>query len=198
MIQNSLDLQTRFREAVRRLHPRLKRPTANLRAAKHRFETFSKPLARTCSTFLAIVDVMNYTAIHGKSRKGFDSKAAAKQWIRWVTRCPGNILCSAMLADAADEASEPLRYFDSEGFDITIMHEMLSKFIGRIEFLYGDVAHCLTVNGYTKLMLDFLKDCGSQHVHVQGGSQTIHSYLVFVAPRPPPMDTAGYVGVGAR
>ena len=79
MIQNSLDLQTRFREAVRRLHPRLKRPTANLRAAKHRFETFSKPLARTCSTFLAIVDVMNYTAIHGKSRKGFDSKAAAKQ-----------------------------------------------------------------------------------------------------------------------
>ena len=51
------------------------------------------------------------------------------------------------MADAADEASHPLRYFDNEEYDVTMVHEMLLLFLNRIHELFGEARQCLKM-GY--------------------------------------------------
>eukprot|EP00959_Pyramimonas_sp_CCMP1952_P398455 8348896-Pyramimonas_sp.AAC.1 len=91
MIQCSLDLQVRFKDAVKKMHPQMRTPMSNLCAAKHRFETFAKPLGRSCYVFTAIVDVMIDVA--GKPNGGSkdtDPRQMARQWLRWITATPCN------------------------------------------------------------------------------------------------------------
>ena len=65
IIQNSPDVQWKFKEYVKRFKPESKRLLKNLRAAKHRFETFQKPLARTIFLFLPIFALMCWIATSG-------------------------------------------------------------------------------------------------------------------------------------
>jgi hypothetical protein len=67
----------------------------NLRAAAHRFESFQKPLGRTCLHLHSCIKTMLHVAAHGKT----DSVQRAKQWLTWVDteKC----LTAAMLASLA-------------------------------------------------------------------------------------------------
>ena len=124
MIQNSLDLRVQFKQLVREMRPRMRRLMTSLRAAKHRFETFSKPLARTCFVFLRIFELMVRVASAGDG----NTKVGAEPRLMWIGETVRHIVCRAMTAGAADEAAHPLRFFDNERYAVTKTHEVLLVF----------------------------------------------------------------------
>ena len=161
MLQNSLDLQCHFKRYVRHYKPELRRPMANLRAAKHRFETFQKPLGRSILLFRPVFALM----CHVSNCADGKPKANAKAWLRWLTVV--RVVLCAMMADAADEANLPLRYVDNEEYDSTAVHTVLLTFMNRITDLWGDRKQILTAPGYTSHILELLK---SQLVWVVDGA----------------------------
>lgn len=81
----------------------------NLRAAKHRFESFSKPMARICLYLPAVLQTMHDIA----ARRDTQSVGKwAKEWLELA--CPKDFVLLAMLADAADESMALVRFTDNE------------------------------------------------------------------------------------
>ena len=98
---------------------------SNMRAAKHRFESFAKPLGRSCLHLHAVIK----TAIYATTKSHQDSADRAKCWLRWVNteRC----LMAAMLADAADQALALTRFMDQECVDPATVHAEIHSFDSR-------------------------------------------------------------------
>lgn len=81
----------------------------NLRAAKHRFESHSKPLARIVLWFPAIVLTMADIASHRDTQQ---EGRWAKEWLAHVQ--PRDLLLLGLMADAADEGIGLIRLADDE------------------------------------------------------------------------------------
>lgn len=81
----------------------------NLKAAKHRFESFSKPLARMALYLPAILHTMSDIAAR---RDTLAEGEVARSWLRDVTNTDFTLL--GMLADAADECMVLVRLADDE------------------------------------------------------------------------------------
>ncbi len=152
MVQHSPDLRNMLKAicAERRPHDKL---LASLRAAKHRFESFQKPLGRSIRLFdclhILMVDIANCR----RDKQG----DRAMEWLAWVTATPRHLLLAAMLADAADEASALTRFSDVEEMDPSALSEAVADFLGRAEALFGLGRQCLSCSGYTQIALKFLE-----------------------------------------
>ena len=85
--------------------------------------------------------------------------------LRWLDseKC----LQLAMMADASDQAMALTRLLDSENVDPAILHREVYSFNATISTLFGDQKQCLTVFGYTSVMLKLLND---QLVWLVGGN----------------------------
>ena len=153
MIQNSPDLQVRFKEYVRKYRPELKQPVGNLRAAKHRFETFQKPLGRTIYLFLPVFALMGWVASAGDGK----FKKNAKEWLKWLGATVVPVVLCGMMADAADEANLPLRFIDSEKSDANEVHTTFLSFFNRVTDLFGDRERVLELPGYTRHIISLLR-----------------------------------------
>ena len=121
---------------------------SNIRAAKHRFETFSKPTGRMVIHLKAIF------ATAFKLVSARPDETYVKQWLSSVTA--EDLLQLAMCADAADEAMLLVRAFDSESMDIAETLARTRDFMDRVEGLF-DHGHCLTTPGYTQHCRDILE-----------------------------------------
>ena len=133
IIQHSDDVRSIFRLmlASAALQVGRKAPRErNLRAAKHRFESYQRPLGRTVRLFPTIVKLM----IHLYQTKR-DHRAST--WLDFVAASPQNTVQLAMLADAADEGMSLTRFCDSESMDVASLSNRISCFLDRISNLVG-------------------------------------------------------------
>ena len=153
MIQHSVDLRAEMQRLSKELRPNVKGQN-NLRAAKHRFESFQKPLGRTIRNFRIIHALMVGVALARSDEQG----KRAKIWLEWLAATPQNILMTAMMADISDEAAALTRFCDSEAMDVAGISAAVLNFLSRATELFGTLKRCLDTIGYTKAILDDLKD----------------------------------------
>eukprot|EP00969_Alexandrium_andersonii_P102668 4531562-Alexandrium_andersonii.AAC.1 len=81
----------------------------------------------------------------------------AKGWLTWVAQTPRRPLLAAMLADAADEGMALTRYCDNEGMDPASLSTQILSFLNRVNSLFGASERCLHAVGYTRTMLEDLR-----------------------------------------
>jgi len=109
IIWNSPVFSGRFAQHVTSMEDGFGKRVRNLKAAKHRFESFSKPLARMALYLPAILHTMSDIAAR---RDTLAEGEVARSWLRDVTNTDFTLL--GMLADAADECMVLVRLADDE------------------------------------------------------------------------------------
>ena len=153
IIQHSDDVRSMFRmmlsEAAVRVGQKAPKER-NLRAAKHRFESYQRPLGRTVRLFPTIVRLMVHLYQAKRDQR-------ARDWLAFVAASPQHNVQLAMLADAADEGMSLTRFCDSESMDVASLSSRISCFLDRVSNLFGPSRACLSSPGYTKLMIETLK-----------------------------------------
>ena len=130
---------------------RVNASVANLRAAKHRFESFIKPLAR----FVLYVEAITATALRIVAERGNEVAAQdAKSFLTFMNT--ERLLQAAMMADAADETAQLIRTCDAEDWDTAKMMGMLENYKSRVKFLFDDRG-VLQSQSFTQHMLKYLR-----------------------------------------
>ncbi len=124
---------------------------SKLRAAKHRFETWSKPLGR-CILHL---DPLFRTARKIASLRTCEEANYAITWLQNVTS--EGLVQLAMCADAADEGLQLIRFADDEEMDIAAVLFHVGQFLARADALFIR-EECLRVQGYTRHCMDILAE----------------------------------------
>lgn len=122
----------------------------NLRAAKRRFESFSKPLGRAILWLPALLATAHDIAVQ---REGAPEGQAAQAWLKGVSS--ETLITLAMLADAGDEGLALVRQVDDEQMDIGCLQRIVAEFLDRARFLWQE-GGCFTTEGYTKHCLELL------------------------------------------
>ncbi len=151
MIQHSGDFRNWLLEFSRdNIHKDITTAFSNLRAAKHRFESYASPLSRCVIDFDAIIAVATRIRIW---RSGNAEARNADMFLNILNE--EVVLTLAMLADCADECLLLLRHFDTDAVDSSQMTEKLAFFMDRISYLFmkGEVCNA---EGHTKLVLTYL------------------------------------------
>ena len=121
----------------------------NLRAAKHRYESFAKPTGRSA---LNIVALFNFL-LACLTRRDAVRKAAAG-FLIWVSsaRC----VLDAMIADCMDELMLIIRLSDSEQPAIEVLSSALYAFFRRLLWMYGGDRGVLSSSSYTRHVIEIL------------------------------------------
>eukprot|EP00959_Pyramimonas_sp_CCMP1952_P358719 7511179-Pyramimonas_sp.AAC.2 len=152
MVHNSVHLRQMFNMYVKQ-HSNgvVNSACTNMRAAKHRFESFQKPIGRTCLHLHACIRTALHIWLHSNNP---DAKDRAKKWLLWINceRC----LMAAMMADASDQAMALTRSMDTEKLDPASLNAEIHAFNLSITALFCE-NQCLVVFGYTSTMLALLK-----------------------------------------
>lgn len=150
-IEHSFAFKRWFKQSQAHAATKIDATVANLRAAKHRFESWIKPLGRLVLYIEAIVDVAVRIAIE---RGRDDCADDARKFLQFI--CDERLVQLAMLADAAHETSLIIRTCDVENWDTSEASEMLSSWRSRVTFLFCQDG-VLTTESFTNFMLQFLK-----------------------------------------
>ena len=124
---------------------------ANLKAAKHRFESFAAPLGRMLLHLEEFLDEVQETC---------DDRGASKEaedcW-RWLSTLDEEKLYQlGMLADCSDEILVATRQVDKEDVDTSMMHDAARALLERMDALFNK-KQCLEIPGYTTHVLQILK-----------------------------------------
>ena len=167
LVQNSTETSRVFAGYVKSSESSVvKSAIKNMRAASRRFESWQKPIGRTALFLHASIQ----TAVYVSRRPARDENTDhAKEWLEWVDseRC----LTLAMMADVADEGMCLTRLLDNEDVDAASLNSEVMLFSRKIDALFGESKRCLTVFGYTSVMMDLLKEYVVWHVN--GKSRSI-------------------------
>jgi len=161
-IENSHLFKAWFKSSQPHAKVKIDATVHNLRAAKHRFESYIKPLAR----LVLFIEAVTATAIRIVAERGNEPAAQdAKTFLCQVTS--ERLLQAAMMADAADEAGHLIRSCESEDWDVARMSFIIDTFKTRISYLFN---HNGARKGttFTQFMLKFLS---VQHSWIVGGAQ---------------------------
>ena len=150
LINDSMELKRVFGDYCRSSESQVHSAISCFRAAGHRFESYAKPLGRTCLFFHACIR----TACHLVRSRSDASAKKAKQWLSWISE--EHVLQAAMLADAADSSLAFTRTLDTEDADPAVLKGELSLYLKEIQCLFGE-GKCLTCFGYTSSMCELLK-----------------------------------------
>ena len=152
MVQNSHAISQIFQDYVASVRNKIVNSAcANMRAAKHRFESHARPMGRSCLHLLSCIR----TALHISSKSSKDVADRANEWLLWVDN--EKCVMAAMLSDASDQALSLTRIMDSEDVDPATIHAEIRSFNLTITALF-DQKQCLSVFGYTKVMLEVLTE----------------------------------------
>ena len=133
----------------------------NLRAAKHRFESYATPLARICQHLPAVVRTAERIVI--ERGPGSDEGKDAATFLEQLT--PHTAMMLAMLADAADEMLMFTRLCDTENLDSAELHLQLETSIARATLLFCR-EQCLSI-----------PECHAARMHALLRSNTV-SFMV--------------------
>jgi hypothetical protein len=122
----------------------------NLRSQKNRFASYSKPLGRTTLFMDSVIRTAQWISVQ---RRGEDVAHDALAFLDFLNEevC----LLLSMMAEASDEATRLIRYFDTEAYDAANIHEEICVFVNRLKHLFLDGA--VMDSGYTREMLTYLQ-----------------------------------------
>ena len=141
----------------------------DLSSAKQRFSSTQKPLCR----FVLFFDAVVATAYELQTRRaGTAHGKRGTHFLEFIDE--ERMLTLAMLADAGDEASAVVRFFDTRDHDISEAPVILSDFLSRIDVLFlrrGCLSSVGRHHTYTSYTLDTLQD--PRPLRVQEGRRTI-------------------------
>lgn len=162
LIQNSREnrrLFAKFARARQMHNIGLHTVVANFRAAGHRFESYQKPLGRSCLFIISAIQFANHLALHRSDEHG----KLATTWCLWVDseKC----LQAAMLADASDQLMSLTRVVDDENVDPAVANREVYMFVKAIDLWFGEPQQCLHLFGYTSTMLKTLSHRSVWHVN---------------------------------
>ena len=146
LIHNSPLVRSWFNAAVRQSSPRTR--ICNVGAAKHRPESYRRPLGRGLIHIIAVFD----TAVKCVTMRPANDPAHRKAFT-WLTDVSDErILQLAMMCDAADECFGPLRFVDNPTQSIAELNSVLATFLRCIchMFVHG---RCTTTTGFTRCVL---------------------------------------------
>ena len=150
-IENSHIFKDEFQKKASEMEDALQTQVRNLRAAKHRFESYSKPLGRLvlwCDAVIATAETISI------KRKGQAEGTAANEFLKEINE--EKLLQLAMMADAADEVSGLLRHVDTETYDSAVVPELLQQFVSGCVLLFKE-GKCMEWLGYTSYIVARLK-----------------------------------------
>lgn len=166
LVQRSPELRLVFRKLVAK-HCMVQGVT-NLRAAKHRYESWARPSGRCCILIVAIMkfavsclSMRREVKEHGRRFLEF---ANAKRWTM-----------AALIAEATDELMLLIRTFDKEEVPIERLSFLLRNYFSRLIYLFGPQRGALRPGSYLHHVLAVLRArkfawaIGS-HVHSLGGA----------------------------
>ncbi len=153
LIQNSPELQRRFAAMCKAHAPDVcgDGEARNLRAAKHRFESYAAPMGRMVRLWPAYIRTAMACAIERQNDK---AKRGCSVFLSWIN--PIDALTLGMLADASDESLCLTRFCDSKTMDPAELNSEIHHFIDRVEALFGEQECCFKVTSYTKMMVAHL------------------------------------------
>jgi hypothetical protein len=160
LIQNSKENRRLFEQFAQTTHvANIKNVVKNFRAAGHRFESYQKPLGRTCLYIIASIRLASYLALRRTDAHG----KLASEFCLWINseKC----LQAAMLADASDQLMVLTRVVDNEDVDPITANREVSMFVAAIELWFGYHRQCLELFGYTSTMLQTLSSSTVWHVN---------------------------------
>ncbi len=164
-IEHSDLFKQAFRENCIQMEGGLGREISNLRASKHRFESYSKPMGR----FILWLDAVLATAEHiSVKRRGNVEGRDAETFLEYVDA--EKILQIAMMSDAADESMGLLRYVDDEEYDKAMVPDVVRRFLDAAILLF-EQGQCTTLTGFTRYAMDRLR--AVKIVFVRGEPKTI-------------------------
>ena len=155
LLQNSPDMQRWLQSNLKRCSSVVKMEALASGIRKHRFDSTQLPLARAVLRHEAMV----MTAVHiASARRGEHAAACAKYFLLYCSGKEGmrRLLVLAMLADAGDESAMIVRAHDKQHTDPADTAFWIASYIRRVQTLFLEDG-CLQT-GYTKVMLDRLKD----------------------------------------
>ncbi len=167
LIQHSFELRHVYKKccAKHTLDAAVSTVFGNLRAAKHRIETYVRPLSRCILNITALIAFCNSVSI---MRKGTNPGKACAAFLMHLTM--EIILIAAMMADAGAEVMALIRIFDTELVITAVMVEAIYDFLNRITWLFYE-GGVFVVDGHTKFILGWAQ---SQHFFlVDGGGRSL-------------------------
>ena len=171
-IVNSPDIKSMFQQRVQLMSTSDDLVAGRIRdlsSAKQRFASTQKPLGR----FILFFDAVVATAFELQTKRAGTEMGKRGTWFLQSID-EERLLTLAMLADAGDEASAVVRFFDTKDHDISEAPIVLSDFLSRIDVLFLRRG-CLSAVGshhtYTSYTLDMLQE--SRPLRVQDGRRTI-------------------------
>lgn len=121
----------------------------NLAAAKHRYMSYQTPVSKAVLYIEALLTVAMEVSVE---RRGRDDAKHIDDWLGWIDN--ERLLTLALMADAGDEASVFLRFWDNVQYDTSKIGTECAAFVHKIDCLFVR-GQCEGV-GYTKHMLEFL------------------------------------------
>ena len=118
---------------VQKASSQQKRKVVNVRAAKHRYESFSKPMGRQCIYFGPIISAA-LEVIH--TRK---PQQISKYISRWLSGLSNEVCAlAAMMSDGADEHLLFTRKVDREQYDAGLLNLHCREFLHKLDFMLGE------------------------------------------------------------
>lgn len=130
-IQNSKLFAERFRANIIKVDSELGRSgrTKDLRAAKHRHESLSKPLGRCVLHIKALLLTAEQICNERRGRpEGQEAKHFFHQYVN-----EENLVLLSLMADAADENLSIIRFTDSEAMDSSTFESECFNFVSKIQ-----------------------------------------------------------------
>ena len=166
LLQHSTDYQAWYQECSRRSSHRAVTTTfGHLRAAKHRFESMASPLSRLCLDWEACIGLL----VRLSQERA--SEAAGAYAIATLEALDEElVLQCALLADACDETTALIRFFDSAEVDNARIAQEVKRFRNRLTKLF-EGQHIWSAEGYTKQTLAFLET--AHHFLVRGRVKSV-------------------------
>lgn len=151
-VQHSSDFQEWYKECCEKSANKVVASNfGHLRAAKHRFESLCSPLSRICLDWEACLAFLVRVATE---RSGQASGQFAVSTLASIDE--EMMIQAALLADACEESMVLIRFFDEAEVDNAKICTKVAEYLGRIGNLF-DEQFVWSVEGYTKVTLDFLK-----------------------------------------
>ena len=149
-IQNSHIIRNKFKHYVQTSFRIVRHFVANMRSAKHRFESLQKPFGRTVLFAYPCIRTALWVTMTRNDASAIDSK----EFLKYIDT--ENLCQAAMMADAADQTIALNRIMDDESVDPAIMNHEVKQYVRVLDLMYGNETRCLTTFGYTQAMLKTL------------------------------------------
>ena len=139
----------RFAARIKELDNHVGLEVRNVRACKHRHESFAKPAGRFVlylDAYLAVAEEMVASSSAVKNQAG--------DFLEFLST--EVLVQAAMLADAADECLLFTRQLDDEDTDSAKLNDEVAEYLDRLQCLFTD-GQCVSLPGYTSFMLTNLE-----------------------------------------